>query len=115
MYNVDIVIKEKQMHNYIETTQYCPLAEKVVTGYVNEFDKDSTFAVVNEMKPIGTMVEITSRTSLAVGSKFRKNKIFWGIFGCEYGWTYEDDAEYNEKGDVVGIKKGTRIFTSRSY
>ena len=102
------------MHNYIETTRYCPLAEKVVTGYVNEF-WDCPASVVQEMKPIGTMVKITSRTSLPVGGKFRGDKIFWGIFGCEYGWTYPSHAEDNEKGDVIGIKKGTTIFTSRSY
>ena len=102
------------MQDFIEVTQYCPLVEKVVTGYVNEYWNSST-SIVQEMKPVGTMVKITSRTSLPVGGKFRGDKIFWGIFGGEYGWTYPHHAEYNEKGDVIGIKKGTRIFTSRSY
>ena len=102
------------MKNFIEVTQYCPQAKKVVTGYVDEF-WNCAASVVQEMEPIGTMVQITSRTSLPVGSKFRGDKIFWGVFGGEYGWTYDNAAEYNKKGDVVGIKKGTRIFTSRSY
>ena len=102
------------MKDFIEVTRYCPLAEKEVTGYVDEF-WDCPASVVQEMEPVGTMVKITSRTSLPVGCKFRGNKIFWGIFDGEYGWTYDNHAEYNEKGDVLGIKKGTKIFTSRSY
>ena len=102
------------MQNYIETTRYCPAAKKIVTGYVNEF-YDCDASVVQQMKPIGTMVQVSSQKWLPVGGEFRGNKIFWGVFGCENGWTYKSGAEYDENGKVIGIKAGTRIFTSMAH
>jgi hypothetical protein len=99
------------MRMYIEKTAYCPLQNKIVSGWVDEFWYDEGDCIT-EMEPIGTVVKVGPRSTRTVGEKFRGDKIFWGVFGCENGWTYEDDAEYDAEGNVVGIKKGTRIFTS---
>ena len=99
------------MKCYIEKTGYCPLQNKVVSGWVEIFDYEEG-GVIEEMKPIGTVVKVGPRSTRTVGQKFRGDKIFWGQFRCENGWTYESNAEYDSEGTVIGIKKGSTIFTS---
>jgi len=88
---------------------YCAAEKRDVEGWVSKFSYWKGYSCVKQMDPIGTPVPINSRLTVEVGTKWG-NKIIWGYFGGELGWTY-DSCAVRENGKVVGLKEGKDIFT----